>query len=168
MEENSRKLKFFSDFYARAATPEGWICKSDIQLEVFASVAANMILLKRERDDWVFTLIGTGIVEEYRRDFTGFSVQEIPHDECRTLYRETIEKTSTHVRPFEIRGDFCCADGNFIKASEISVPLSEDGQSVTHVLILCVLDRSDKTMKLYDDEKRHDSFSYSIEPLPLA
>ena len=159
------KLQILLDLWQDFAGEEGWVHKKDIRLPDLSKIASNLILLKRtEKGQWQFTLIGTKIVEEYKQDLTGVCIDDIPFEECRTLYHEATHHTSEAVQPHRLEGNFCNNDGAYIKAKEVAIPISEDAENVTHVLIACFIDRSNSMRYLYD-ETGHDTFEYSITPV---
>jgi hypothetical protein len=161
----SGRLQSFIDFWRDHASEDGWVDKRYITLSKLWLLSPNLILLKRaETGRWRFTLIGTDIVEEYKEDFTGCYIEDIPHEECRTLYREATSRTAAISLAHRLEGNFCNNDGGYQKAEEVAIPVSKNAQDVTHVMILCLVDRSDPERSLYDDIG-HDSFDYKISPI---
>jgi hypothetical protein len=160
----SVKQQFLIDFWLENSAPEGWVKKERINLQTLAKISPNLIMLKSvDQEQWKFTLVGTGIVDEYCHDFTGCMIDEIPFEQCKILYRETTRHSSQTLVPHVINGDFCYDQNGFLQANEVSIPISDDGQTVTHVLIVCDIARKGKKRTLYYPDKPC-SFSYRISP----
>ena len=160
----SEKQQFLLDFWHDKASPEGWVDKSHVCLQALSKISPNLILLKSVGNDaWEFTLVGTGIVEEYCQDFTGCLIDDIPFDQCKTLYQETMNHSRSAVVPHIIQGDFCYDKNGFLQANEVSIPVSDNGEGVTHVLIVCDIKRGQEIRSLYTPDKPNE-FSYEISP----
>ncbi len=165
MSEIELKLEPMIDFCNRNSTRNGWVEKHKIQLAHLKAIASNVVMLKKTKESrWRFTLIGTSIVDEYKKDFTGFYIEDIPYEECRALFSAATHNTSEKSQPFKLQGKFCNHDGDFFDVREIAVPVSDNGKEVTHVLIYMFIDRNNPGRFLYD-EKGHDTFEYTIESL---
>lgn len=160
----SAKQQYLIDFWVQNAGPEGWVDKSHVNLHRLAQISPNLIMLKSvDQNTWVFTLMGTGIVEEYRQDFTGQTIDEIPYEQCKTLYKAATTDPVTKVVPHIIQGDFCYDENGFLQANEVVIPLSENGTTVTHVLIVCEIERGNSDRALYTPDRPID-FSYQMFP----
>ena len=163
----SVKQQFLIDYWQEKASPEGWVDKIHVNLRELARISPNLILLKllksREPGQWKFTLVGTGIVDEYCHDFTGSVIDEIPFEHCKLLYHETVKHSLENRVPHIIHGDFCYDKNGLLEANEVSIPVSENGKSITHILIVCDVVRTGRKRTLYHpDNPCH--FSYRIFP----
>ena len=131
------------DFFEENARPRGWVAKSSVDPVNFKAALPNVMLLERTHEgDWRFSVVGTGIVSAYGRDFSRGLLSELSYLPCQTVYRTMIDACVASLRPHVCVGQMRYPKREFIDTVKTIIPISDNDEKVTHCLFVLSIERS--------------------------
>jgi hypothetical protein len=131
----SRSLARLYEYWSGRRRGRDLPSRADIDPLDFPYVLGNVVLVDVLRDPLSFRyrLIGVNLVQRDGWDLTGKTVDEIPEPEYRRHIRGVFEKIVAERRPVSGMRDLF-VDGRVRRYEALSLPLSNDGRSVTMIL----------------------------------
>lgn len=140
----------FYDFWLSYRLSSGLVPQKEVQPHRLKSILPNIVKIKGFGEDARFTLVGTNVVEEYERDFTGLKVKDHPYDVCRETYLSMIERLNAGQGLVNCHGIFCYLNKHYLRTMESGFGLAcpETGE-ITGYLVLVTVDHSNYMEKLY-------------------
>lgn len=143
------------NFFEENAQPQGWVAKSSIDPVRFKSALPNVLLLeKTAEDDWRFSVVGTGIVNAYGKDFSRSLLSELAYLPCQNVYRTMIDACVSARRPQVCTGRMRYPHREFIDTIKTIIPISGNEEDVSHCLFVVSI------------ESCPESFTHLYEPTP--
>ncbi|WP_282604324.1 PAS domain-containing protein [Pelagibius sp. Alg239-R121] len=139
-------------FFEQNVLPQGWVSKSSIDPVRFKSALPNVMLLeKTQKDDWRFSVVGTGIVNAYGRDFSRSLLSDLNYLPCQNVYQTMIDACVSTRRPHVCIGRMRYPQREFIDTIKTIIPISGNETDVSHCLFVLSIERSpDAFVHLYD------------------
>lgn len=95
----------------------------------------HLQLVERVADRFRYRLTGTAIVEAYKRELTGLFVDEVMPPARREVAERHYAQVFESRRPIFVRNAYTTAAHVELVATRIMLPLSEDGEAVSLVLM---------------------------------
>ena len=143
---------FLLKFYEEQKLENGLLPKEAVNPFNLTPLLPSLLLLElRPCQNWRFSLVGTGIAEFYKDDFTGERLIDLPYEACKAVYENMVETAAEHGKPSVCFGKLRYPDRDFLSTAKSVYPVSTDGETVTHCLILLsVVDKSESLQFLYD------------------
>lgn len=143
------------EFFELNARPQGWVSKSSIDPVEFKSALPNVLLLEKTQDgDWRFSVVGTGIVSAYGRDFSRSVLSELSYLPCQNVYRTMVDSCVSALRPHVCIGQMRYPQREFIDTIKTIIPISDNDRDVSHCLFVLSIERCP------------DAFTHLYDPLP--
>ena len=116
------------DFFEEHARPQGWVAKSSVDPVNFKSALPNVMLLERTQEaDWRFSVVGTGVVSAYGRDFSRSLLSELSYLPCQAVYQTMIDACVSASRPHVCVGQMRYPQREFIDTIKTVIPISDNG-----------------------------------------
>lgn len=136
--------EFILSFWKENHDSNGLIPKTKINPFDLKPVLPCMLLMELdEEDQWRFSLVGTGIVNEYGADFTGTKLADFDFPSCRNVYQSLVEACEKESGPYTCIGTLRYPDRDFLDSTKTVVPVTKKEGRLTHcVIVLTIDDRS--------------------------
>lgn len=133
--------QFLLSFWYGEANEAGLVPKAKVNPFELKDILPNLLLLEAEQDsEWCFRLVGTGIVSQYKEDFTGRSLSDVRYSSCMNVYRTLANTCRTNHRPHVCVGTMRYNEPLHLKTTKTVIPVTKDGETVSHCLIALTLD----------------------------
>jgi hypothetical protein len=116
--------------------------RADIRPEEISDLLPNVYLIDvmGEPPRFRFRLVGTGIVHEYGRDFTGKFLDELDLGGAAAAISSDCERVARECRPIAGMWRFTKNDGRELSYERVILPLSSDGKRVDMLLGAAAMD----------------------------
>lgn len=125
------------DYFLENRNSEGLLPKGAVSPFELKSLLPSLLLLERvSGEGWRFTLVGTAVASGYGYDFTGDMLADISYSPCKGVYTKMIETAAGLRRPAVCFGTLHYPRRNFLKTVKSIYPVTNDGETVTHCLLL--------------------------------
>lgn len=141
--------QFFYEFWSSNKMPNGSVLEANAHPAQLKSVLPNIVKIKNTTDGPRFSVVGTGIVDEYRQDFTGILVTEHPYEICREIYLSLIQRMNSAPGLKSTYGQFCYRERELLKTMEMAFPLTDEDGIISSYLVFVTVDHSDYARQLY-------------------
>lgn len=139
------KLRRLYDYWVEKRGEREMPSRVDIDPLDILYIVGNVILVDVVEGDppgYHIRLHGTNLAERVGYELTGKKLDELPDGEFRALALQSFTWVTNHAQPRHVRADRII-DGRFARYETVILPLSDDGERVTRLLIGLI----------YDDEK---------------
>lgn len=142
---------FLLDYFLENRTSLGLLPKEGVTPFALKSLLPSLLLLERDPlNGWRFTLVGTAVASGYGYDFTGDLLSEISYSPCKGVYTKMIDTASRMRRPAVCFGTLHYPRRNFLKTVKSIYPVTNDGETVTHcLLLLSIVQKTHEVELLY-------------------
>lgn len=146
----TQKHQEFYDFWQQYRAANGRVSLGDIKPKRLKAVLPNIVKIRMSPEGPRFALVGTQVVEEYERDFTGMLVEDHPYDICRETYLSMIDRMNNQPDLVNCHGLFCYLNKHYLRTMESGFALSDgEHDAVCGYLVLVTIDHSRYMDKLY-------------------
>lgn len=158
------------DFFEENALPQGWVPKSSIDPLKFKTALPNVLLVEStDQGDWRFSVVGTGIVNAYGRDFSRSLLSELTYLPCQNVYKTMIEACVSSLGPHVCIGQMRYPQREFIDTIKTIIPISGNEKDVSHCLfVLSIESRPETFTHLYEPTPPHGAHDRLYRVLPRS
>lgn len=135
---------FILTFWRENQDANGLIPKTKINPFALKPILPYMLLMELDQENhWRFSLVGTGIVNEYGADFTGTRLADFEFPSCRNVYQSLVGACQQESVPYTCIGTLKYPNRDFLDSTKTVVPVTKDNNKLTHcVIVLTIDDRS--------------------------
>ena len=125
---------YWSDLWDGERMPS----RQSITPEAMMPFLPNLILMDVLHDtaDFRYRLIGTKAVSYFKRDYTGCTVREIPHQAPPSIIWTSCSSVVESGRPYSFAVPYAGPKVEFIQSEDLILPLSADGETVTMLMVV--------------------------------
>jgi len=133
--------EFILSYWHKNQDENRWIPKRKINPFALKPILPYLLLMELDQEDqWRFSLVGTGIVNEYGADFTGMRLSEFEFPSCRNVYQSLIDACQQESGPYTCIGTLKYPNRDFLDSTKTVVPVTKDNRKLTHCVIVLTID----------------------------
>ena len=128
----------------------GRVKEKDISLRALKSILPNLIKIRKTPDGPQYSVIGTNVIQEYGKNFTGLFVSEQPHEICKKADFALIKRMENQSSLVISFGYFCYPGKHYLRVMNSCFALISDDGRISGYLLLFTVDRGTYLEKMYD------------------
>lgn len=131
-------LRLATDYWLSQCPEDGFPAREDIKPRAIASLLRHMSLVKVLDGDFVYRVVGDGIVRAYGMRMQNRSLNDIAGEAPTfgALVRDFFTRVVEGATPLAVRGVVGrdCPEANFTDFENVFLPLGADHKTVDHIL----------------------------------